>query len=113
MITCPDNFLTNTNPVEYTVPTAEDNFDQSPDVTCSPAPMTDFDDGMTQVTCITTDHVGNMESCTFVVTLGMVSRFSESLCNAIHVCVNGNVNSLNHCTATGIVYTHPPFFFCI
>ena len=55
--------------VTYALPTATDNEDPSPDVTCTPASGTSFTLGQTQVTCTATDAKGNTSTKTFTVTV--------------------------------------------
>jgi sugar lactone lactonase YvrE len=55
--------------VTYTVPTATDNVDPSPGVSCSPASGSTFPMGATTVSCTATDEVGNTTTQTFTVTV--------------------------------------------
>ena len=55
--------------VGYTLPTASDNVDPSPSVSCSPPPGSTFPIGTTAVTCTATDSSGNNASQSFNVTV--------------------------------------------
>jgi fibronectin type 3 domain-containing protein len=55
--------------VGYTLPTATDNVDPNPSVSCSPPPGSTFPIGTTQVTCTATDNSGNHSSASFNVTV--------------------------------------------
>jgi HYR domain-containing protein len=54
--------------VTYT-PSASDNLDPSPDLTCSPASGSVFPIGTTIVSCTATDDAGNSASDTFKITV--------------------------------------------
>jgi X-Pro dipeptidyl-peptidase len=56
--------------VTYTPPTATDNEDPSPKVTCDPASGSTFKIGQTVVTCTATDANGNASTATFNVLVG-------------------------------------------
>ena len=71
-VACPASFSIGSMAVEtYTTPAATDNVDTSLSVTCSPVSgHTDFDtEGITTVTCMSTDTSANTGTCTFVVTV--------------------------------------------
>jgi hypothetical protein len=55
--------------VTWTDPTATDNVDPSPSVSCSPSSGSTFPAGATVVTCTATDSSGNSASSTFVVSV--------------------------------------------
>ena len=55
--------------VSYSMPTATDNVDLNPVVSCSPPPGSTFPLGTTTVTCTATDSSGNQDSGTFTVTV--------------------------------------------
>jgi len=55
--------------VTYTAPTALDNCDPSPVVTCVPPSGSFFNVGSTMVTCTAVDDCGNESSCAFMVTV--------------------------------------------
>ena len=55
--------------VNYTKPTATDNFDSTPTVTCTPASGAQFGIGSTTVTCTATDDTGNSSSRSFKITV--------------------------------------------
>ncbi|XP_022111822.1 uncharacterized protein LOC110991038 [Acanthaster planci] len=75
-ITCPMNMAPSTDPGEkyatilYTEPIVVDNFDPSPEVTCSVGQFEQFQVGSKTVTCTATDSSDNTNSCTFKVTVG-------------------------------------------
>ncbi|XP_072025140.1 hyalin-like [Amphiura filiformis] len=73
MISCPNNIITSTSVDTYTNPTATDNNDQPPTVTCNPASDSTFQSGQTTVTCTATDDANNMASCSFSVTVDQVN----------------------------------------
>ena len=50
-------------------PTVTDNVDPSPTVNCSHSSQYDFSFGETTVTCQATDESGNVDTCSFVVTV--------------------------------------------
>jgi X-Pro dipeptidyl-peptidase len=56
--------------VTYTPPTATDNEDPNPTVTCTPASGSTFKIGQTVVTCTATDANGNKSTATFNVLVG-------------------------------------------
>ena len=53
----------------WTAPTATDDQDASPEVSCTPASGSSFALGTTTVTCTATDHAGNADSDSFTVTV--------------------------------------------
>ncbi len=55
--------------VNYTKPTATDNLDSSPTVTCTPASGSQFAVGTTTVTCTARDDAGNSSSRSFKITV--------------------------------------------
>jgi len=57
--------------VHWTAPTATDDTDASPSVSCDPASGSLFDLGTTTVTCTATDDSGNDASATFTVTVNL------------------------------------------
>ncbi|MCB0670004.1 MAG: HYR domain-containing protein, partial [Saprospiraceae bacterium] len=75
VITCPMNQIRDNAPgfcgsvVNYPAPTVSDNCDNSPVVVCSPPSGSFFPVGTTTVTCTATDDAGNMDECTFTVTV--------------------------------------------
>jgi HYR domain len=72
-ITCPNNIVMNAvsgqcgTVVSYTTPTATDNCDPNPAVTCAPASGSTFPAGTTTVTCTAMDTSGNKAPCSFTV----------------------------------------------
>ncbi len=70
MITCPAHIVIATNPIMWSNPTVMDDLDDNPSVSCTPQSNTNFNVGVTVVTCTTTDHAENTNQCTFNVTLG-------------------------------------------
>ncbi len=56
-------------PVSYTAPTATDDTDPHPAVTCAPASGSVFPLGLTTVTCTATDASGNSSSSSFTVSV--------------------------------------------
>ena len=71
MITCPDDMIFNTAEVSYTNPSATDNLDSNPMVSCAPqSESSSFVMGENTVTCTATDQEGNTARCTFTVTVG-------------------------------------------
>lgn len=63
-LTDPDGEL-----IDYTLPTAVDDEDPSPTVSCDPPPGSRFGVGTTTVTCEAKDLTGNTEQATFKVTI--------------------------------------------
>ena len=62
-----------TDQPSFSPPTATDNIDPSPVVSCSPESESNFDvNADTTVTCTATDDAGNTDDCNFVVTVGMI-----------------------------------------
>src|SRR5262249_35766174 len=55
--------------VGYTKPAATDDYDPSPDVSCSPASGVAFPLGPTSVSCTATDASGNTSTTSFTVTV--------------------------------------------
>ncbi len=55
--------------VSYSSPTASDDVDPTPSVSCSPASGSTFALGSTSVTCVTTDASGNSSDASFTVTI--------------------------------------------
>ncbi|XP_072022044.1 uncharacterized protein [Amphiura filiformis] len=66
---CPSNMDISSNQAHWTDPTATDNIDPSPTVSCSPTSGSFFATGDTTVTCTATDAATNTATCTFTVTL--------------------------------------------
>ncbi|XP_072034031.1 hyalin-like [Amphiura filiformis] len=66
---CPSDMSVSSNQVHWTDPTATDNIDTSPTVSCIPPSGEFFSTGDTTVTCIATDDATNTATCTFTVTL--------------------------------------------
>lgn len=72
VITCPPNqVVTNCTAagvvVNYPKPTATDNADPNPTITCVPPPGSVFPQGVTTVLCEAKDECGNVDRCTFTV----------------------------------------------
>ncbi len=57
--------------VHWTAPTATDDTDASPSVSCDPASGSLFGLGTSTVTCTATDDSGNDSSATFTVTVNL------------------------------------------
>ena len=77
LVGCPSDMTSNTDAgiatsstVVFTDPTATDNVDAAPSVACSLSSGPPFPLGDTTVTCTSTDVAGNVENCSFVVTVG-------------------------------------------
>jgi photosystem II stability/assembly factor-like uncharacterized protein len=74
VISCPADFEVFNDPglclaaVDFTV-TATDNCTEEPDITCTPASGSNFDVGTTEVYCTAYDEAGNMDDCTFSITV--------------------------------------------
>ncbi|XP_072025139.1 uncharacterized protein [Amphiura filiformis] len=68
-VTCPADMIDSQSVVMYTTPTATDNIDGAPQVTCDPASGNTFQNGQNTVTCTAVDEAGNMDTCTFKVTV--------------------------------------------
>ncbi|XP_072034007.1 hyalin-like [Amphiura filiformis] len=76
---CPTNrVVSSAQNVYWTDPTATDNIDPSPMVSCSPTSGYFFSTGVVTVTCTATDDANNANTCTFTVT---VDQQSPSLNN--------------------------------
>ena len=75
LITCPANISSTQASVSWIDPSATDNVDSSPVISCNPSSGSHFDVGQTIVTCTATDHVGNQNSCDFFVNAGMTYFF--------------------------------------
>ncbi len=74
MIQCPTNFTVWTCSstgavVNFPPPTAPDNFDATPMVTCAPPSGSLFPPGTTTVHCTAADRCGNQSECRFTVTV--------------------------------------------
>ena len=77
LVGCPSDMTSNTDTgvatsstVMFTDPTATDNVDAAPTVTCSPISGSVFALGDTDVDCSSTDAAGNVGTCpSFVVTV--------------------------------------------
>ena len=65
-----DEGVNTSSTVVFTDPTATDNVDAAPPVTCSPLSGSVFAFGDTTVDCTSTDVAGNVGNCSFVVTVG-------------------------------------------
>ncbi len=78
--TCPADISVNSDPggcgavVNFTHPTALDDCDVSPAVTCVPDSGSTFAVGTTAVTCTAEDDCGNTDDCTFDVTVAPVTE---------------------------------------
>jgi len=73
-LNCPNNVVawtceTNGAVVNYPAPTAVDDFDRSPAVSCLPPSGSLFPVGVTVVTCTAEDDCGNTTNCVFTVTV--------------------------------------------
>ncbi|XP_072016290.1 hyalin-like [Amphiura filiformis] len=67
VVTCPAN-LTSASPiVNWTAPTATDNYDTSVDTGCVPPSGSSFASGGSGVSCTATDDAGNWDTCDFSV----------------------------------------------
>ncbi len=73
IITCPNDITelctSAAGSVVMFTPTATDNFDPAPIITCTPESGSVFAPGTTPVTCTAIDACGNMSNCTFEVTI--------------------------------------------
>jgi hypothetical protein len=78
VLTCPGDIDVETRDplgkvVTFTV-TAADNCDSDPDLACIPSSGSQFSIGTTLVVCVAADTCGNMEGCTFEVTVKLKNR---------------------------------------
>lgn len=74
VIQCPSNIVVlacdrSGAVVEYVKPTASDNLDPNPSVTCVPSSGSRFSPGNTTVTCTASDDCTSRSTCTFIVTV--------------------------------------------
>ena len=76
VLTCPEDFIENSNPVSWEDLTVTDDIDNNVKVTCMPSSGTTFESGDTEVMCTATDDALNTGTCSFTVSLG--KGFHES-----------------------------------
>jgi hypothetical protein len=66
---CPGNITTNNAVVNWASPSATDNCSPSVTVTCNPPSGSAFQEGLTDVTCFSSDLALNTATCSFIVTV--------------------------------------------
>ena len=71
-ITCPEDQFTDRLDVSWLDPVVNDNLDMPPTVDCTPQSGATFELGETPVFCVVTDTAGNMNACSFNITVGMM-----------------------------------------
>ncbi|QDU69370.1 HYR domain-containing protein [Engelhardtia mirabilis] len=95
--------------VFFTAPTATDNCDPAPTVSCSPASGSTFPVGTTVVTCTATDACGNVSSSNFTVTVtatnavDVIVELSGS--EATSRCIYFNADSCSASTSEVLSFT--------
>ena len=67
-ITCPSDVVITFSQAFWPNPTATDNVDTSPDISCTIDSGSTFPLGVTTVECAATDAAGNSATCSFTVT---------------------------------------------
>ncbi len=70
VVTCPATIYSMQNVVTWPAPSATDDLDSSPDVSCVPPSGYAFPLGSNAVICTATDDVGNQGTCSFSVING-------------------------------------------
>lgn len=85
--------------VNYSTPTATDNLDPSPAVSCAPRSGNEFPLGATTVTCTATDDCTNRSTCTFTVTVNRDTTPPSIQCPTNRVVWT--------CSSNGTVVTFP------
>lgn len=91
--------------VEYDTPTAEDVFDGSVEVSCTPASDTQFDLGTAVITCTASDELGNTTTSNFNVIVKDTTAPEITAPSDVEQVANGYLSTveLDTATATDIV----------